>query len=148
MSQPARAPRGWYPDPSDASNQRYWNGKRWTGRRLEPDIEGLRPTRLTFVAVLLALAGTALAGPFLGASGTTSSNGALTLDHTGWRNALWVCAFLVGSSSFVLALVSRDRERKRRSRSGKRWAKAALTVALVGACVWGLPLCAEVGSGL
>jgi hypothetical protein len=25
------APRGWYPDPSGAPHQRYWDGKQWTG---------------------------------------------------------------------------------------------------------------------
>jgi len=77
-----------------------------------------------------------------------SSMGVLYLDHTGWRNTTWVVAFFVGLSSFLLSLVSRSRERLRRSRSGKRWVRVALTLALVGACAWALPLIAEAGSGL
>ena len=34
MSVPPSRASGWYPDPHNASVQRYWNGRVWTGRTM------------------------------------------------------------------------------------------------------------------
>lgn len=31
MTEPQHPPAGWYPDPQDATQQRYWDGSTWTG---------------------------------------------------------------------------------------------------------------------
>lgn len=66
----------------------------------------------------------------------------------GWQRNLWVWAFFVGTTSFVLALVRRRKERRRHSRSGRRLAGLTLLVAILGACVWLFPTCVLAGNAL
>ena len=35
---PAGAPQGWYPDPSGAQAQRYWDGRQWTASIRNPTL--------------------------------------------------------------------------------------------------------------
>ena len=152
-------PRGWYQDPDypdDPSRQRYWNGFAWSDRIRRtrdlmpgpppPDIEGLRSTWLTFVAILLALVAWVMAIPFFMQSFSFSALPGQS--YPGWRQGLWFWAFFVGVSSFVLAVVSSKRERERRSRSGKRYAGVAVALAVLGACVWMFPACIQASTGL
>jgi hypothetical protein len=36
MTEPQQPPAGWYPDPQDANQQRYWDGTSWTGHTAAP----------------------------------------------------------------------------------------------------------------
>jgi len=148
--EPKLAPPGWYADPyrsGDRSNQMYWNGTSWEGGlRRTPDIKGLPPSFSTFVAILLALVATCMAMPFFIQSFSFSALPGET--YPGWRQDLWGMAFVVGVTSFVLALVSQRKERQRRSRSGRLCAGLAVAVAIIGACVWSLPAIVQAGAGL
>jgi hypothetical protein len=150
-------PRGWYQDPyspDDPSRQRLWDGKAWSERTrptprsfsTPPDVPGLPPTWLTFVAILLALAGSVMAIPFFVQSWSFSALPGQ--NYPGWRQTLWTLAFFVGVPSLVLALVSGYREYHRGSRSGRRWAAVAQALAVLGACVWMFPACIQASTGL
>jgi len=118
--------------------QRYWNGTLWQGERRKPDIKGLRPTWLTLGTLLLALVATWMAIPFVQQVWDTTLHSGQSYP-AGWQQDLWRTAFVVGSTSFALALVSERRERRRRSRSGRVCAVIALVIAVYGACIWALP---------
>ena len=143
------APSGWYQDPNDPARQRFWNGKTWSGavRPLrEPDIEGRWPAGVTFAALFLVTVAWAMQIPIL--LKTVSAFSAPPGQELALLSDLWFLAFLVGVTSFVLALVSRSKERGHRSRSGRRCAAAALALAIVGACVSSIPVLLQAGTGL
>ena len=96
---------------------------------------------------MLAIAGTLLALPQLLHAFSWPVTPGFTPPHD-QASDMWTTAFVVGTTSFVLALIARRTERLRRSASGRRLARRALVVAIVGACVWALPECVLAGSGL
>ena len=53
MTQNSPAP-GWYPDPSDASRQLYWDGTAWRMPETVESPSGAVPNRLTLVQVFLS----------------------------------------------------------------------------------------------
>jgi hypothetical protein len=43
MTTPPATPPGWYPDPSDAGGQRYWDGSQWTAQTAPRVAAGMAP---------------------------------------------------------------------------------------------------------
>lgn len=71
MSDPKNAPRGWYPDPSDATRERFWDGQEWKstrprvspqatttappGQEQRPGRDASRRRAATAVAIIIAM---------------------------------------------------------------------------------------------
>ncbi len=98
-------------------------------------------------ALLLAMAALAMALPEFVES-FSWSGGLGFSPPPDWQHDLWIGAFFVGTTSFVLALVREREERRRHSRSGRRLAGLTLVIATLGACVWILPALVVASEGL
>jgi hypothetical protein len=139
----AAAERLWNPPTSSRSMRRAADRNSVARPKLppRPDIE---PTLswLALVALLLAVAGLALALPYSYFTWNYWSD-PHDVPPTTWRNGLWGIAAFIGVSSLVLAILALRQVGKRRGLS-----KLALGLAFAGACVWAMPVCAEAGTGL
>lgn len=103
--------------------------------------------RPTIVGLVLAIAGTIMAVPFLLLSLPYYSFPG-DVPPPGWQSALRGAAFWVGTPSLIIGIARYRRAGRSGDRRGRRWAGVLINLALMGAAIWVFPSCVEASTGL
>ncbi len=103
------------------------------------------------VALVLASAATAMAVPYAlqtaNYEGDWSTNPPNLLPPRGWQSQLWGAAAIVGLLALGFAIYQLWPP-KASLRLAVLLARAALILAILGACVWAFPVCIGASAGL
>jgi hypothetical protein len=121
--QPPTTPAGWYPDPSGAPGQRYWDGTAWTDHEAPPTAAQPQPATEVLAHVAPPRNGLGLAALILGIIGAIS--GIIPL-------LFWLAGTL-GVIGLILGFVGRARAKRGEATNGKTalWGIITSAIALI-----------------
>ena len=91
LDKPSQTPVGWYPDPENPAQQRYWDGKQWSQTRSNDTGLVSIASKFSTWSLVLTLAAYLLTGVIAGIAAVTDS----------WPEAITVVLFTVGFSMGV-----------------------------------------------
>jgi hypothetical protein len=118
--------RGWYPDPSGAARQRYWDGREWTGHAPPP--QQLSRTGLWIALSIIAVVAVFFAGcSALIAAGSQSHRTSSSASHDG-PTASPGTPVVDGDFEFVVSDVSTPANWRGDPRPRGQWVIATVTV--------------------
>jgi hypothetical protein len=117
---------GWYPDPSGAARQRYWDGQRWTGHAPQP--QSLSRTALWIALTIIAVVAVFFAGcSALVAAGSQSHKTSGSGSHGG-PTAAPGTPVVDGDFEFVVSDVSTPANWRGDPKPRGQWIIATVTV--------------------
>ena len=121
-------PAGWFPDPDDASQQRYWDGSAWTEHRVPAAGPGGPPAQAGHASY---------AGP--GVAGPVTSGATIAAFVMGLLSVIACLGPITGIPAIVVGRrARREIDSSQGSLEGRGLATTGIVVGVVGTILWGL----------